>query len=361
MKTLHVELPAEMKARRYPIYVGANLLGNAALIAPHIAGRQVLVVSNSTVAPLYLSTVLESLADYDVRHIRLPDGEQYKTLEQLQVLFDCLLENHFSRDCTLLALGGGVIGDITGFAAACYQRGVNFVQLPTTLLAQVDSAVGGKTAINHPRGKNMIGAFHQPIAVIADTQTLQSLPDRELRAGLAEVIKYGIIADAEFFAWLENNIEPLLKLEENALSYAIERSCAIKAAIVAADEREAGQRMMLNLGHTFGHAIETAAGYGHVLHGEAVAIGMVMAARLAVLQGKSPTSETDRIIALLHRADLPTQSPDSVTTDQLLANMQNDKKNVSGQLRLVIPCGIGCAEVITGVPESDLRVVIESP
>lgn len=355
MKTLHVELGA----RRYPIHIGANLLAEPALLTPHLAGKQVLVITNNTVAPLYLDRVLALLDGYKVQQLILPDGEQYKTLAQMQTIFDSLLEHHFSRDCTLIALGGGVIGDISGFAAACYQRGVNFVQIPTTLLAQVDSAVGGKTAVNHPLGKNMIGAFHQPVAVLADTATLATLPARELRAGLAEVIKYGVIADADFFAWLEANIDALLALDTPALTHAIKRSCAIKAEIVAADELESGQRMLLNLGHTFGHAIEAAAGYGRVLHGEAVAMGMVMAARLAVLQGKLSDGQAGRIVALLQQAGLPTHLPESVTIDQLLANMQNDKKNVSGQLRLVIPCGIGHAEVIRSVLDNDLRAVID--
>lgn len=355
MRTLYVELGT----RRYPIHIGNNLLQQSSLLTPHLRGNQVLVVSNETVAPQYLPAVLELLTGYAVQTVVLPDGEQHKTLDQLQHVFDRLLEHHFSRDCTLLALGGGVIGDITGFAAACYQRGANFIQLPTTLLAQVDSAVGGKTAVNHPHGKNMIGAFHQPVAVLADTRVLQTLPKRELVAGLAEVIKCGIIADVGFFAWLEENMNSLLALDEHCLIHAIERSCAIKAAIVAADEREAGQRMLLNLGHTFGHAIETAAGYGQVLHGEAVAIGTVMATRLAVLLCKISDSQAGRIVMLLQQAGLPTQMPESVNINQLLANMQNDKKNISGQQRLVIPCGIGHAEVVMDVPEKILRAAIE--
>ncbi|MFM1892207.1 MAG: 3-dehydroquinate synthase, partial [Pseudomonadota bacterium] len=262
-------LTVDLGTRAYPIYIGAGLCGDPELYRRHIPSRQVMVVTNETVGPLYLQRVREALAGFELGTVVLPDGEQYKNLEVLNRIFDELLRLRFDRRCTLLALGGGVVGDMTGFAAACYQRGVNFVQVPTTLLAQVDSSVGGKTGVNHPLGKNMIGAFHQPLCVIADTDTLSTLPERELSAGLAEVIKYGLISDPEFFAWLEANMDALRRRDPAALGYAIERSCADKAAVVAADEKEAGQRALLNLGHTFGHAIETGMGYGAWLHGEA--------------------------------------------------------------------------------------------
>jgi len=259
MKTLEVDLGE----RSYPIHIGSGLLGNAALLSPHIHGRQVMVVTNGTVGPLYLDQALAGLSDFNTQVVELPDGEQYKNLTTLNLIFDALLQHRFNRNCTLVALGGGVVGDITGFAAASYQRGVDFIQMPTTLLAQVDSSVGGKTGVNHPLGKNMIGAFHQPNCVLADTGTLNTLEDRQLAAGIAEVIKYGLINDPDFFTWLENNIERLYARDPEALAYAIERSCRDKAEVVAADEREAGQRALLNLGHTFGHAIETGTGYGN--------------------------------------------------------------------------------------------------
>ncbi|HEY7885092.1 MAG TPA: 3-dehydroquinate synthase, partial [Cellvibrionaceae bacterium] len=277
MKTLKVELGE----RSYPIYIGEQLLEDKTLLTQHIQGRQVCIVTNKTVAPLYHEKLLASLSDYDVTTVALPDGEQYKNLDTLNLIFDQLLSARHNRTTTVIALGGGVVGDMAGFAAACYQRGVNFIQVPTTLLSMVDSSVGGKTGVNHALGKNMIGAFYQPQAVIADVSVLQSLPTRELAAGLAEVIKYGLISDADFFVWLEQNIKALLAMEVEALSYAVLRSCENKAAVVAADEREGGIRAILNLGHTFGHAIETAEGYGVWLHGEAVAAGMVMALDLS--------------------------------------------------------------------------------
>ena len=275
MRTLTVDL-AE---RSYPIYIGSGLLDQAQLYTPHIVGRKVAVVTNSTVAPMYLQQLREALQGYELTEIILPDGETYKNWETLQLIFDALLADKHDRKTTLIALGGGVVGDMTGFAAACYQRGVNFIQVPTTLLAQVDSSVGGKTAINHPLGKNMVGAFYQPQAVIIDIATLHTLPARELSAGLAEVIKYGLICDEPFLTWLEEHIESLTGLDNRALMEAVERSCRAKAKIVSADERESGVRATLNLGHTFGHAIETEQGYGAWLHGEAVAAGTVMACR----------------------------------------------------------------------------------
>ncbi|MBK1700039.1 3-dehydroquinate synthase [Thiococcus pfennigii] len=291
--------------RSYPIRIGTGLIGDPACYAPYLAGSQVLIVTNETVAPLYLEPVRAALAGRQVEAVVLPDGEQYKTLEVVGRIFDVLLGRRFARDCTLVALGGGVVGDMAGFAAACYQRGVPFIQVPTTLLAQVDSSVGGKTGVNHPLGKNMIGAFHQPRAVIADTATLDTLPDRELAAGLAEVIKYGLIRDAGFFAWLEARMGALRARDPAALAEAIARSCRCKAEIVAADEREAGQRALLNLGHTFGHAIETGAGYGAWLHGEAIAAGMCLAADLSRRLGWLAGADVERIRALIAAADLP--------------------------------------------------------
>jgi 3-dehydroquinate synthase len=343
MNTLTVDLGT----RSYPIYIGQALLGTPVILAQHIGGRQVMVVSNETIAPLYLQTVLDMLADFDTATVILPDGEQYKNLDTLNMIFSALLENRFNRDCTLVALGGGVVGDITGFAAASYQRGVAFLQIPTTLLAQVDSSVGGKTGVNHPQGKNMIGAFHQPRCVLIDTNTLDTLDDRQLAAGIAEVIKYGLIQDAGFFDWLETNMEALKARDKQALEYAIERSCTIKAAIVAADERESGKRALLNLGHTFGHAIETAMGYGTWLHGEAVAAGMLMAADLSARHGWLADDVVQRTARLLQQADLPTAPPDEMDEAQFMQLMSIDKKVVDGSLRLVLLKALGDA-VVTG-------------
>jgi 3-dehydroquinate synthase len=338
-------LTVELGARSYPIHIGQGLLGDTALLAPHIHGRQVLVVSNETIAPLYLDALLGMLKAHDVATAILPDGEQYKTLDTLNTVYTALLEHRFNRGCTLVALGGGVVGDITGFAAASYQRGVAFVQVPTTLLAQVDSSVGGKTGVNHPLGKNMIGAFHQPRCVVIDTNTLDTLDDRQLAAGLAEVIKYGLIHDAGFFAWLEKNIEALKARDKQALAYAIERSCAIKAEIVAADERESGRRALLNLGHTFGHAIETGTGYGNWLHGEAIAAGMVMAADLSARHGWLTRADVERTASLLRRADLPVAPPPEMSESQFLDLMAVDKKAVDSGLRLILLEAIGTAVV----------------
>lgn len=356
MKTLRVEL-AE---RSYPIYIGSGLLGRAELLAPHIRGRQVLVVTNETVAPLYLEKFNAGLDGYQVDSLVLPDGEAYKTLDTLNSVFDRLLERRFDRRCTLVALGGGVIGDLTGFAAACYQRGVPFIQVPTTLLSQVDSSVGGKTGVNHPLGKNMIGAFHQPRCVIADTDTLNTLDDRQLRAGLAEVIKYGIINDPEFFQWLEAHLDRLLAREPEALAWAIERSCRDKAAIVAEDETEAGTRALLNLGHTFGHAIETGMGYGIWLHGEAVATGMLLAAQLSERLGWIGHEDTRRIEQLLHRAGLPVQAPGELDSHRFLELMAVDKKVQDGQLRLVLLKGIGRSVVTAEAAAADITAALEA-
>ena len=343
MKTLTVDLGP----RSYPIHIGQGLLRRPDLVSKRIRGKQVMVVSNETVAPLYLDNVKQMLNGFDLASVILPDGEQYKNLETLDSVFTSLLEHRFNRSCTLIALGGGVVGDITGFAAASYQRGIAFVQIPTTLLAQVDSSVGGKTGVNHPLGKNMIGAFHQPGCVLIDTDTLDTLDQRQFAAGLAEVIKYGLIRDAGFFTWLEQNIERLAARDKEALAFAIERSCTIKASIVAADERESGQRALLNLGHTFGHAIETGTGYGNWLHGEAVAVGIRMAADLSARHQWLTNSDALRIEKLLQSAGLPTSPPDGMNEEQFMKHMAIDKKVLDDGLRLVLLKAIGKA-VITG-------------
>lgn len=339
------KLSVDLGDRSYPILIGAGLLQLPELLAPHIHGRQVLVVTNETVAPLYLELVRKSLASFNVESIVLPDGEKYKTLETLNTIFDALIENKHNRTTTLVALGGGVIGDMTGFAAACYQRGVNFIQIPTTLLAQVDSSVGGKTAVNHPAGKNMIGAFYQPQCVVADTDTLNTLPDRELRAGLAEVIKYGLIADADFFNWLEQNVELLVNRDAEAMAYAIARSCENKAKVVSQDEREGGIRAILNLGHTFGHAIETFQSYRDWLHGEAIAAGMVMAAELSCAMGWLSSEDVARAKGLIAQCGLPIAAPETMKSGDFLELMSVDKKVLDGSLRLVLLKSIGEAVV----------------
>ncbi len=341
--------------RSYPIHIGPGLLGDRALYASAIRGSQVMVVTNETVGPLYLAPALDALEGYKVQSVVLPDGEQYKTLETLNLIFDVLLQGRFNRACTLVALGGGVVGDMTGFAAACYQRGVDFIQIPTTLLAQVDSSVGGKTGVNHALGKNMIGAFHQPRCVLADTDTLKTLDNRQLSAGIAEIIKYGLIRDPDFFSWLENNMDALMRRDGAALTYAIKRSCECKAEIVAADERESGQRALLNLGHTFGHAIETGMGYGNWLHGEGVAAGMAMAADLSARQGWIDADDVTRIRNLLKRANLPVDPPREMTAGQFLECMAVDKKVIDGELRLVLLDAIGSARVSSDFDPVRLR------
>ena len=352
-------LQLDLGDRSYPIHIGTGLIAQPELYRPHIRGKQVMLVSNETVAPLYLQPVREALADYQLEQVILPDGEQYKTLEILNRIFDALLEKRFNRNCCLVALGGGVIGDMTGFAAASYQRGVDFIQLPTTLLSQVDSSVGGKTGVNHPLGKNMIGAFHQPRCVLADTATLDTLDDRQLSAGIAEVIKYGLIEDADFFAWLEQNMDRLLARDTEALIHAIEYSCRCKADIVAADEREAGKRALLNLGHTFGHAIETGMGYGNWLHGEAVATGMLMAADLSARHGWMDDADVERIRALLVQARLPVEPPAEMSTDQFLGLMAVDKKALDGGLRLILMDAIGKAKITADFDPRLLRQTLE--
>ena len=356
MNTLQVALGD----RSYPIYIGSGLLDQAECYAPHIKGKQILIVTNETVAPLYLYRVLMQLKAYNTAQVVLPDGEQHKSLDVLNQIFDALLANKFGRNATLVALGGGVIGDMGGFAAACYQRGIPFIQIPTTLLAQVDSSVGGKTGVNHPLGKNMIGTFYQPQSVIADTDVLETLDERQLSAGLAEIIKYGLIRDAEFFCWLEDNMDALLVRDKTALAYAIERSCINKAEVVVEDETESGARATLNLGHTFGHAIETGAGYGEYLHGEAVAIGMCQAADLSKRKGWLSENEMEKIIALLKKARLPVNPPDSLSTDQFLQLMSVDKKNVDGEIRLILLKAIGQATLPVGVDEKLLRLTLDS-
>ncbi len=356
MKTLKVELGS----RSYPIYIGAGLLSDNQLFLGHIKGKQILVVTNETIAPLYLEKTLAQLKAYTLASVILPDGEQHKSLAVLNQIFDALLTNRFSRNATLIVLGGGVVGDMGGFAAACYQRGIPFIQIPTTLLAQVDSSVGGKTGVNHTLGKNMIGAFYQPQCVIIDTDVLDTLDDRQLSAGLAEVIKYGLIRDAEFFHWLEDNIDALLTRDKTALAFAIERSCATKASVVAEDETESHVRAILNLGHTFGHAIETGMGYGEYLHGEAVAIGTCLAADLSRRKGWLSAGDVERIIDLFKRAKLPVNPPDVLSGGQFLQLMAVDKKNVDGQIKLILLKAIGQATLPLSIEESLIRTTIES-
>ena len=357
MRTLQVELGE----RSYPIYIGRGLLDDRDLLSRHVSGNQAAIVSSETVAPLYAGCVRDALPDsVQVMDIVLPDGEQHKNLDMLSLIFDRLLEQGHNRTTTIIAVGGGVVGDMAGFAAAAYQRGVDFIQVPTTLLSQVDSSVGGKTGVNHPLGKNMIGAFHQPRAVLIDIDTLQTLPAPELSAGLAEVIKYGLIADEPFYRWLQTHLSQLQTLEEKSLAEAIERSCANKARIVAADEREADQRAILNLGHTFGHAIETAQGYGDWLHGEAVAAGMVLALRLSASLDKIKVADVDALTELLQQAGLPVQPPKDMTADDFLTLMQRDKKVIDGRLRLVLLEAIGKAVVTDDVNTDDIRALFGS-
>jgi len=350
-------LRIELGERGYPILVGPGLLDDPGLLGESVAARDVLVVTNATVAPLYLARLERALAGKRVASVVLPDGEQYKTLETLGRVFDALVERRMNRDACVAALGGGVVGDMAGFAAACYQRGVDYVQVPTTLLAQVDSSVGGKTGVNHPGGKNLIGAFHQPRAVVADTNTLATLPPRELRAGLAEVIKYGLIADAAFLDWIEANLAAVLRLDGAALTHAIRRSCEIKAEIVAEDEREHGRRALLNLGHTFGHAIETATGYGEWLHGEAVGAGMLMAADLSCRLGWIEAADVERVRALLERAELPVAAP-PIGAGRARELMGMDKKVLAGRIRLVLMRGVGEGIVAGEYPADALQATL---
>ena len=354
--TLHVELGD----RRYPIHIGANLLSSSSLLGGAIKGRQAVVVTNETIAPLYLDAVLKQLPDnIMVTSVILPDGEQYKTWQTLGDIFDQVLRARHNRSTTFIALGGGVVGDITGFAAACYQRGVDFIQIPTTLLAQVDSSVGGKTAVNHPLGKNMIGAFYQPTTVVIDTSTLTTLGAREYAAGLAEVVKYGLIYDAEFHAWICTNRSQLVARDVDTLRYAIQRSCEIKAEVVAADERESGLRAILNLGHTFGHAIETHMGYGAWLHGEAVAAGMVMATRLSATRAWVETGLVTELEQLLADLGLPVWAPKDMTSETFIDLMALDKKVIDGQMRFVLLSALGSAMVVDDVTKAELTAMID--
>ncbi len=358
MQTLTVDLGD----RSYPIHIGAGLLGQADLILTHLAQKRVMVVTNTTVAPLYLARLTATLeaGGVAVDSLVLPDGEAYKNWETLNLIFDALLTRRAERKTTLIALGGGVIGDMTGFAAASYQRGVPFIQIPTTLLSQVDSSVGGKTGINHPLGKNMVGAFYQPQVVLADTDTLNTLPARELSAGLAEVIKYGLIWDVEFLAWLEANMEKLRALDPAAITHAIFRSCEIKAQVVAQDEREGGIRAILNLGHTFGHAIETGMGYGNWLHGEAVAAGMVMAVETSHRLGWLSEADVARTRRLIRAAGLPDVAPD-LGVDTWLDYMGHDKKVEGGKMRFVLLKKMGEAVITAAVPTAVLTAVLTAP
>jgi 3-dehydroquinate synthase len=357
MQTLNVALGE----RAYPIHIGRGLLDQAGLIVPHLKTKRVAIVTNEVVGPLYLERVRSALeqAGISVSAVVLPDGEAHKDWPTLNLIFDMLLAERCERSTTLLALGGGVVGDMGGFAAACYQRGMPFIQVPTTLLAQVDSSVGGKTAINHPLGKNMVGAFYQPKLVLADIDTLDTLPDRELSAGLAEVIKYGLIRDADFLAWLEANLERLVARDTEALAFAIERSCRNKAEVVAADETEQGERALLNLGHTFGHAIETGLGYGEWLHGEAVAAGTMMAAALSRRLGWIGAEDVARIESLFVRAGLPVWGP-KLGAARYLELMAHDKKVEAGKLRLVLLRALGRAVIHGEASAEDIAAAIEA-
>lgn len=362
METVQVTLVDRPASRSYPIYIGTPLFDRAEILLPHLVQPRVAIVTDSVVAPFYLNQLSNALQAKNVRitTIVIPAGESHKSWETLNTIFDALLTARCERKTTLIALGGGVVGDITGFAAATYLRGVPFIQIPTTLLAQVDSSVGGKTAINHPLGKNMIGAFYQPRAVIADTGTLNSLPPGEIAAGLAEIIKYGLIGDLPFFEWLEKNIDALNARDPEALAYAIKRSCENKAEVVGVDEREeSGQRALLNLGHTFGHAIETGLGYGAWSHGAAVAAGCVMAARVSQQMGLITTADVARIVKLFERAHLPAVAP-NLGTARYLELMRLDKKVEGGKIRFVLLRAIGSAFVTADAPEPALKAGIEA-
>jgi 3-dehydroquinate synthase len=344
----------------YPIYIGRGLLANQALLNQYIVGNQVFVVTNETVAKLYLPLFLTNFDGKQCDYIVLPDGEAYKNIANWSKIIDALMSKKHRRSTTIIALGGGVIGDLTGFAAACYQRGVNFLQIPTTLLAQVDSSIGGKTAVNHPDAKNMIGAFYPPQAVIIDIDALKTLPKRELAAGYAEIIKHALIADPEFFAWLEKNQQQLLNLEADSLEKAILRSCEIKAAIVGRDEFEQGERAFLNFGHTFAHALEALTGYNTLLHGEAVAIGMVMACRLSVELGYISPTMTERVLALLSALDLPVSLPVVCSIEQIVNEMQHDKKATDAGLRFIVLEQLGKAKIVENISTQQVRTILKT-
>ncbi len=356
MKTLNIDLGHH----QYPIHIGGGILSDASLLAPHIHGRQVFIVSNEIVAPLYLDRLLETLGDgYQIATYILPDGEQTKSLTQAEAVFTEMLSFPFDRSATVIALGGGVVGDLTGFCAACYQRGVNFIQIPTTLLSQVDSSVGGKTGVNHALGKNMIGAFYQPQVVIIDSDTLSTLDDRQFSAGMAEVIKYALLGDIDFLVWLEDNIESVMARDQEAIAFIIERSCQSKADIVIEDEKEKGVRALLNLGHTFGHAIENAKGYGVWLHGEAVGLGMLMAADLSQKMGRLSELDVARVRAILLAAKLPVSAVEGVSSEQLRRLMSVDKKVLDGQLRLVLYTALGQADIVPDAPEEMIMQTLD--
>ena len=354
MTTLQVQLGN----RSYPIYIDSGLLTNSELLSCHIRSKRICIVSNDIVAPLYIEQVKHTLRKFDIDEIVLPDGEAEKSLANFERIMSHLLAGNHGRDTTLIALGGGVIGDITGFAAACYQRGIDFIQIPTTVLSQVDSSVGGKTAVNHPLGKNMIGAFYQPQAVFIDIASLSTLPVREFNAGMAEVIKYGILGDGDFFSWLETHIVAIKAGDEDILMQMIERCCQCKAHIVAEDETETGVRALLNLGHTFAHAIEADQGYGKWLHGEAVATGMVLAAKLAIAMNLLEVSDLRRIEALLSAFDLPLVAPKNMGYDEFICHMRRDKKNLEGKLRFILPTAIGHSEIRDDVTEAQLQQIL---
>jgi len=356
MKTLLVQLAQ----RGYPVHIGAGLLNQGMLIRERLKQERLCIVTDDRVGPLYLEKLKTALKPLTVESVALPHGEENKDWDTLDLIFTALLKSGYGRDSALIALGGGVVGDLTGFAAASYQRGIPYVQVATTLLAQVDSAIGGKTAINHRYGKNMIGAFHQPLVVLSDVATLDSLDNRQLAAGFAEVIKYGLIKDIRFFEWIEANIQALVARDEDALTHAVVRSCEIKSAIVAADEHEHGERALLNLGHTFGHAIETSLGHGEWLHGEAVAVGLVMCAALSVRQGNFKPTEYRRLCRLLERAGLPIAPPDNISAEEMRKHMSRDKKALAGHLRLVLPQSIGSAVVTSDFDDEALQATLEA-
>ena len=352
------QLDLDLAEKSYPIYIGRGLISQPELVTKHITGRQVMVVTDTTVAPLYLQRVKSILEEHRVEVVVLPDGEQHKTLNTVNTIFDALIENHFDRSCTLIALGGGVIGDMTGFAAASYQRGVNFIQIPTTLLSQVDSSVGGKTGVNHPLGKNMIGAFYQPKCVVIDIDTLDTLDDRQFSAGMAEIIKYGLLGNKVFFDFIHSNIESLMLKNKELLIECIYQSCHDKAIIVAEDELESGKRALLNFGHTFGHAIENTLGYGVYLHGEAVAVGMLMAAELSHLQGYIDIESVDIIKNVLEKANLPISIYGKITSSKFIAAMSVDKKVIDGSIRLVLLERLGSAFISSDYSDELLQKVI---
>ena len=353
-------LNVELADKSYPIYIGSDLLSSKSLLSDHIQGKQVMVVTNTTIAPLYLEKLKDALSEFTVESVILPDGEEFKTLETLNKVFDALLKAKFDRSSTLVALGGGVVGDITGYAAASYQRGVNFIQLPTSLLSQVDSSVGGKTGVNHELGKNMIGAFYQPKAVIIDVDTLDTLSDQEYSAGMAEVIKYGLLGNADFLSMLEDNIESIMARNKDLIIEIIFNSCKDKASIVALDEFERGKRALLNLGHTFGHGIENAFGYGNYLHGEAVSIGMVMAAKLSMDEGHLSNEDAIRVENILSKANLPIAIKKSIDSETLIESMSLDKKSIDGKIRLVLLKALGDSYLTDSYSKENFNGVVNN-